>query len=521
MIRQRPLMVWTGAFAAGVGLGAAGVLPPVWAFGLAALGAALLALGRRPVLFVLGVLGLGLCAGALRLAAFQTLGPQDVSRWADRPAPVTVTGTIASDPETRRGGAVTFFLRAEQITQRRQTLAVGGEAAVTVGPEAARGRSLDFGDRVRLDGTLETPPGATNPGAFSWRDYLARRAVYCGLRAKRPGAVEDLGPGRSNPGLHLAATVRRRVLAALHNGLPPTEAAVLGGILIGHRTDLPPDLLADFVHTGTVHILASAGLHVGILAFWLEGLLRKLTLPRKTQATLLILGLGLYALVCGGRPAVTRAALMAALYFGAALLEREPDGPTALSAAALLILLLQPTALLEPGFQLSFLTLLTLALALPLWAAFWRPRVQARFSRPVACKAALWAVEGLGVTVFAQLGALPVVAASYSEVSLNGWLANLIVVPALFILIPLGLAGVLLLGLWHAAGLWLLGGAGWGVRGVLSVVRGFGESAWAYRAIAPPSPWLVGGVYGLGLWGAAWWGNRTPHPSPLLREERE
>ena len=139
---------------------------------------------------------------------------------------------------------------------------------------------------MRLTGLLTTPKAATNPGAFSWRDYLARRAVYGELRVKRPGAAVVLGGGSPN-------CVRKLGLAGAEAGdlepssssLPTTEAAVLSGILIGRRSDLPPGLLADFVHTGTVHILASAGLHVGIFAFWLERLLQKLTLPRKMQAT--------------------------------------------------------------------------------------------------------------------------------------------------------------------------------------------------------------------------------------------
>ena len=64
---------------------------------------------------------------------------------------------------------------------------------------------------------------------------------------------------------------------------------------------------------------------------------------------------------------MVRAVLMAALYFGAVLFEREPDGPTAVGAAALIILAGQPTALLEPGFQLSFLTIATLAVTMPVW----------------------------------------------------------------------------------------------------------------------------------------------------------
>ena len=111
-VQHRPLLVWAAAFAAGIGMGALGWLPLVAALSLALVGLAGLALGRRPVFFVSGVLLLGVCAGALRLAAFQMVAASDVSRWADRPAPVTITGTVVSDPEARRGGRWTFFLRA-------------------------------------------------------------------------------------------------------------------------------------------------------------------------------------------------------------------------------------------------------------------------------------------------------------------------------------------------------------------------------------------------------------------------
>ena len=493
-------MVWAAAFAAGIAICAVGFLPSALAFGLAALGLALLALGRTPVFFLVGLLLLGFCVGALRLSAFQTIPLTDVSHWNDHPAPVTLTGTVISDPESRRAGRVTLFLRVEAVQTARQTASVTGDVSVALGLDAARGQSLDYGDTVRLEGTLETPAPATNPGAFSWQDYLARRAVYSELRVKRRGAVKDLGASRLNPFLHVAVLVRRHVLTALHDGLPPTEAAVLAGIFIGHRTDLPPDLMADFIHTGTVHILASAGLHVGILAFWLERLLRTLTLPRKLQAAILIFCLALYALVCGGRPSVTRAALMAALYFGAILFEREPDLPTAVGAASLVILLLQPTALLEPGFQMSFLTILTLALTMPLWAAFWRERTECRIRAPFARKAALWAVEGIGLSCLAQLGSLPIVAASYNEVSLCGWLANILVVPALFVLIPLGFAGILVTSVWHISGLWLLSGAGWGIARVLAVVHVFAGSDWAFRAVSAPSWLWIAGYYSLIGW---------------------
>jgi len=500
-MRQRPLLTWAAAFAAGIGASALGVLPPVAALCLAALGAAAMLTRRWPTLFPLGLLLLGLSAGSIRLASFQTVAPTDISRWADSPRPIIVVGTVASDPEARPGGRWTFFLQAEQVETRGQSALVTGEAAVTVSAEAARAITLDYGDRLRLDGLLDTPQAATNPGAFSWRDYLARRAVYAELRVKRPGALTVLHApsvlGAPNVFLALAWRVRLGAMAALQSSLPPVTAAVLSGILIGRRADLPPALTADFVHTGTVHILASAGLHVGILAFWLERLFQKLTLPRKMQAALLIASLLLYALVCGGRPAVVRAVLMAALYFGAVLFEREPDGPTAIGAAGLIILILQPTALLESGFQLSFMTILTLALTMPVWNRFWHPKLAAGIKHMPLRRAAEWAIDGLGLSLLAQLGAMPVVALSYSEVSLSGGLANGLVVPLLFVLIPLGMAGILLWTLWHSLGVLLLTVTGWGIMLITGIVRGLGEAPWSHVSLPPPPLPLVLAFYAL------------------------
>ena len=488
----RPLLIWTAAFAAGIALGSEHWLPLAAVLCCAALGLGALSARKWPVLVSLGLMLLGVSVGALRLAAFQTLAPTDVSRLADTPRPITLSGTLASDPEERPGGRVTFFLDAVQAETRQGTATVTGEVFVTVGQDASRTLKLDYGDTVRLTGLLETPAAATNPGAFSWRDYLARRAVYCQMNVRRPGAARVIDGGAPNPFLNLAWRARKRAMEAVDGSLPPLNAAVLSGILMGRRSDMPPGLLADFVHTGTVHILASAGLHVGILAFWLERLFSRLTLPRKVSAALLIASLLLYALVCGGRPAVVRAVLMAALYFGAVLFEREPDAPTAVGAAALVILALQPTALTEPGFQLSFLTIGTLAVTMPVWNGFWRPRLAK--IRPVwLCKPVEWMVDGFGLSLLAQLGAMPVTASAYSEVSLVSWAANSLVVPLLFVLIPLGLVGIFVWTLSHTLGAALLTVAGWGVSVIARIVTTLGEMPGAYFATSPPPlPFIVG-----------------------------
>ena len=219
--------------------------------------------------------------------------------------------------------------------------------------------------------------------------------------------------------------------------------------------------------------------------------------------------------MAGGRPSVTRAVLMATLYFGAMLCEREPDLPTTLAAAALFILIAQPTALLESGFQFSFLTVITFVALMPVWEPFWKPLLEARIADARLSKAAFWVLEMLGLSLLAQIGSAPVVASNYNEVSLFGFFANALVVPGLFVLIPLGFLGALLWNLWHPLGGVLLSGVGWGLRFVVWVVRGCGESAWAYRALPTPSPFMVAAYYLLILGVATLRPGHDPPPTPL------
>lgn len=136
--------------------------------------------------------------------------------------------------------------------------------------------------------------------------------------------------------------------------------------------------------------------------------------------------------------------------------------------------------------------MLTLAVTLPVWESFWRPRIESRFQQSQLRKPALWSMEMIGLSLLAQIGALPVVAASYNEVSLTGGLANLLIVPALFALIPLGFVGAALWGVWHVLGAFLLCVTGWGISRIVQIVQLLGETPWAYRALpTPPAPLIA------------------------------
>lgn len=498
-IQSRPLVMFSLAFAAGIA-GAAAGLPLAAAVVLIVTGLAGLGFVRnRPLLILAALAACGIGCGALRDLAAAAIPATDASRFANGGL-ATVEGIVASDPD-RLPGRRTFVVQVRRIVVGDGSAPVTGQVFVTEllrdGKDAG---SVDYGDALSARGLLETPLPPGNPGQFSWRDYLFRRGIHCTLLVKRPQSlvVEDSGHG----GLLLgwAAALRERVIASVTRRIGEPNAAVLLGILIGRRTNLPPDLMLDFVHTGTVHILASAGLHVGIVAgaFLLLG--RLLTLPRKLTLTATLVALVFYAMACGGRPSVTRAAIMAGIVLGGMILEREPDIATGLAAAAFAILAWQPLALLETGFQMTFFTVTTLAVCMPVWDA-----VVERFlpyRRHPLRRALVWTLDLAGVSLVAQIGAAPVVAMAYHEVSCGGFVANLLVVPILFLLIPLALLALASSSLSGALGGLLFTICAWMTGLITGIVRWCGEADWAYRVVREP-PVAAVAVYYAGLFAVA------------------
>lgn len=302
---------------------------------------------------------------------------------------------------------------------------------------------LRYGKQVTLTGVLRQPNTQRNPGGFDYRAYLARQNVsgiiyHQGLL--RIGEQSGFLPLRWIEAFRLRT---ERIIDAAYSGLetpptntsglqiPPTAASgletpptrenslhakLVKAILLGKRSDVPSETLDTFRNSGTFHVLAVSGLHVGLVAMFCYFSLSAFRIPKKVLSLLTILAVLIYACLVGFRPSVFRASLMAILFLFATIINRDVDIFNLLAVAALALLLLNPTQLWDVGFQLSFVAVASIVYFVPKMEKplrkLWESSDSGNVSRLRKLKntALKWLVLSYIVTFAAQLGTGPLIA---------------------------------------------------------------------------------------------------------------
>jgi len=307
---------------------------------------------------------------------------------------------------------------------------------------------------LRLFGNAEVIPPPRNPGEFDMRSYLARRDVLRLLfvRYAEDGALIRRGGGNSI--LRAAQKSRAWMQSALCRGLEnaPEVQNFLSGIVLGVRHQMPEDIEEPFQQTGTLHLFAVAGLHVGIVAalLWMVAMVARLS--RKWAAAFIIPLLLFYAAVTGLHVSSVRAAVMASILVGGLFFERKVFVLNSLAAAAFFLLSWDTNELFSTGFQLSFAVVGAIILFADPFSRFlqnWTapdpflPRNLVRGARRWVHAGFDWLWRGASVSLAAWAGSLPFVLWYFYIVTPISLLANLIVVPIAFFILAIGLLSLL------------------------------------------------------------------------------
>lgn len=339
------------------------------------------------------------------------------------------------------------------------------------------------GECWELQLKLRTPHGSLNPGGFDYEGWLFRQRIG-GIATVRTAERCDDDSG------YAVLRLRQRLRDALNGWLPGHAAApMVVALTLGDQSDIGDADWDVFRRTGTSHLVAISGFNIGIVAAlgfflgrWAWTLWPPLLLRFPAQkAGWLVSGLFAiaYSAIAGFEPPVTRAMLMALFVIGAGFANRLGQPSRVLALAWLLILLLDPLAVLSPGLWLSFG-----AVAAIFYVS------QGRLGAPH------WLHGLVLLQLMLSVVLTPLTLYFFHGLSWPSPVVNLLAVPAFALLTPVLLLDMALAALWPAVGLPLLG---WSADALQWLRLGLDAAAhWpdAWIAWSPSGPALLLALFG-------------------------
>ena len=236
-------------------------------------------------------------------------------------------------------------------------------------------------DRLRVFGLFSEPPTVANPGDFDFAWYRRAKRQLFELRTNFPDSVAVVSRGPLLSPRRALGAFRDRANGLLSRHLHRRQAALAAAVMLGAREPLSYRRSEAFFATGTIHLLAISGLHVGILAFGFWWATRLFGMRRCTALLAVMAFVVVYALLTDARPPVVRAAVLISAFCVARLAGRRSFTSNTLAAAALLLLAINPANLFQVGTQLSFLAVAAISFFAPF---FLKPRTEDPLDRLIA-----------------------------------------------------------------------------------------------------------------------------------------
>ena len=385
----------------------------------------------------IGWLLLFFALGILRLSILQTeFSPHNLAHYNDLDT-AEITAIITQPPEIKEH-STSFVAMAETITlpaddPRSPTLTVTGKLQIST----FSAQVLEYGDFVRVFCKPTTPK---NFGDFNYRRFLAIRNIHTDCSF---AYVEVIDTHQGNPLLSAIYDLRNKAEDRLTALLPPDEAALLSGILLGIETEISNEVETAFAKTGTAHIIAISGANFTFLISALSTLLLRY-LPKRWYLPALVTFVILYTVFVGGNAAVLRAAFMVIMTQAGKLFGRKNQGLNSLTFSAAFLCLLNPLLLWDLSFQLSFAATLGLVLfSAPLTDGF-RNLTLKFLSETSAHHVTDFAAEYLLMSIAAQIFTTPLIAYTFKTLSLSSILANLLILPVQPIIMIFGMLTTLI-----------------------------------------------------------------------------
>ena len=284
---------------------------------------------------------------------------------------VSGNGTVTDEPEIKDTGQV-LVVSVSSLSVASSSRQCGTDFLIRMKTKSYP--RFQYGDGVSFKGKLLKPMNFVNgddPGrSFDYEGYLAKSDIFYEMKSAEVHMfIERTGPNTGESFLATLAhdingllySLKRHFVAVLEKTLGEPHAALASGLVVGEKSALGADLLADFRTVGLIHIVVLSGYNITIVGDAMRRLL--IFLPRIWGISIGGIGIALFGMLVGGGATVVRSCFMAGVALSADIIRRDYDVIRALIFAGLIMLIQSPMILLhDPSFQLSFLATLGLIL---------------------------------------------------------------------------------------------------------------------------------------------------------------
>ena len=342
-----------------------------------------------------------------------------------------IIGTVENMPVIKKN-KIKIILRTQSIGLDQQALVPCEGKILAYLNNYENAPKINYGDQLLIKSKIVPTSKATNPNAFDYSEYLRLQNIHFQIFSYQKN-WKMLASKKGNPFWQPINKLRKQFLVVLKKHITSEkELAIATALILGDRNQLSQELKSAYAESGAIHVLAVSGLHIGIINGFLLFLLQLLPFKNqhwnKIKLGITLLAIWFFALLSGMSVSVQRAAIMFSVFNFGYVIQRDINIYNSLALAAFYILIKNPYALFDVGFQFSFIAVIGILFFLPKLKQFWLPKNK--------WLSQIWML--ILVSVSAQFALFPLILYYFHEVPTYFWLSSVFVIPLAGLIMKLG-----------------------------------------------------------------------------------
>ncbi|MBO4701211.1 MAG: DNA internalization-related competence protein ComEC/Rec2 [Lachnospiraceae bacterium] len=377
---------------------------------------------------------------ALLAAGFMLIFLDTAERHLYIPRHTTVEGEVCgkvADIEYRNDKAYLYLKNVEFLSDELKDFKeiksssflcakLGAVCSFDVDYDKISDYGVNIGSTVKIRGKINVFDKASNPGEFDMRRFYISKGYLFSAYSCEIVSCDS----HKNVIADTSYRISSKIGGLIDRSLNTKDAGMMKAILLADKTDLDKETKDLYKDAGAGHLLAISGLHISMFAAITLFLLKKTPLSFKASYIITVFILFLYGYLIGFSASALRATVMFAILCIGKMFNKSYDSLNSMAVALLVTIMIKPLYVLQNGFLMSYLAIISIAVVLPIFA--------------VIGKKAKGVISTLSISTSVTMTTLPVVVNSYYKIPLYAPLINIVLVPGMTVLLMLGISCICL-----------------------------------------------------------------------------